>query len=202
MANVSRPLIALLVGTVAFFALWLVVLKPGSSSTTGQPQGLGQYQSAINKAHQAAATSNAASAAEGGTLAATPPTTLTAPSRTAPRIPVVRPVEIHVAANTPAGIARALDTGKVVALLFYNPAATDDQAVKQELAAVPTFHGRVLKQAVPVTQLARYAVVSEQVPVQVSPTLVLINKARDASTIVGFADRFEITQRIAAALSS
>jgi hypothetical protein len=38
------------------------------------------------------------------------------------------------------------------------------------------------------------------VPVQVSPTLVLIDKARQASTIVGFADRFEIAQRVADAL--
>ena len=56
----SRSLIALLIGTVAFFALWVVALKPGSSKTGSGSQGLGQYQSAINKAHQAVATSNAA----------------------------------------------------------------------------------------------------------------------------------------------
>ena len=72
MDNVSRPLIALLVGSVAFLALWLVALKPSSSSTTGNSGGLGQYQSAINKAHQAAATSNnAAGKAEGSTAATT-----------------------------------------------------------------------------------------------------------------------------------
>jgi hypothetical protein len=30
MDSVSRPLIALLLGTVAFFALWLVALKPST----------------------------------------------------------------------------------------------------------------------------------------------------------------------------
>ena len=73
-------------------------------------------------------------------------------------------------------------------------------AAKTELAAVPTHSGKVLKMAVPVSRLSQYGVVTNQVPVQVSPTLVLIDKARQASTIVGFADRFELTQRVTAAL--
>jgi hypothetical protein len=98
-------------------------------------------------------------------------------------------------------VAHALQTGKVLALLFYNPAATDDRAVKQELAAVPTHSGKVVKIAVPVNRLAQYGVITNQVQVQVSPTLVLIDKSRQASTIVGFADRFEIAQRVADALT-
>lgn len=200
MDNVSRPLIALLVGSVAFLALWLVALKPSSSSTTGNSGGLGQYQSAINKAHQAAATSNAASAAEGGTVATTPSKGAAARPQTASRTPVSHPVKVSVTPNTPAAVAHALATHKVIALLFYNPAATDDNAVKQELATVPSHAGKVIKMSVQVSQLAKYSLVTNQVPVQVSPTLVLIDKARQASTIVGFADRFEIAQRVADAL--
>jgi hypothetical protein len=199
MDNVSRPLIALLVGSVAFLALWLVALKPSSSSTTGNSGGLGQYQSAINKAHQAAATSNAASAAQGGTVATTS-TGDAARSQAAPRTPVAHPVKVHVTPNTPGAVAHALAAHRVVALLFYNPAATDDRAVKQELATVPTHAGEVVKMSVQVSRLANYSLVTNQVPVQVSPTLVLIDKARQASTIVGFADRFEIAQRVADAL--
>jgi hypothetical protein len=199
MDNVSRPLIALLVGSVAFLALWLVALKPSSSSTTGNSGGLGQYQSAINKAHQAAATSDAASAAEGGTVATTS-TGAAARPQTAPRTPISHPVKVHVTPNTPAAVAHALAARKVVALLFYNPAATDDKAVKQELATVPNHAGKVVKMSVQVNRLAKYSLVTNQVPVQVSPTLVLINKAGQASTIVGFADRFEIAQRVADAL--
>jgi hypothetical protein len=97
-------------------------------------------------------------------------------------------------------VARALAVGKVLALLFYNPAATDDRAVRQELAAVPAHAGRVLKLALPLSQLASYSTVTQQVPVTVSPTLVLVDHQRQASTIVGFADRFEIAQRVADAL--
>jgi Cu/Zn superoxide dismutase len=201
MDNVSRPLIALLVGTVAFFALWLVALKPSSSSTTGKPEGLGQYQSAVNKAHQAAATANAASAAEGGTVATTTTSTgVAARPQTASRTPVSHSAKVHVNANTPGAVTSALEKKKVLALLFYNPAATDDRAIKQELASVPTHAGKVVKMSVPVSRLAQYSLVTNQVPVQVSPTLVLIDKSRQASTIVGFADRFEIAQRVADAL--
>ena len=41
------------------------------------------------------------------------------------------------AASRLSAVQRAMHAHKVVALLFYNPAAADDRAVKQELAAVP-----------------------------------------------------------------
>jgi hypothetical protein len=202
MDNVSRPLIGVLIAAVAALALGYVMLSPSSSSKTGQPRGLGQYQSAINKAHQAATTANAASAAEGGTVATTSTTSATSRSVTAPRSATKRVAQhVQVDANTPQGIAHALQKRKVVALLFYNPAATDDKAVKQELASVSTHSGKVVKLAVPIGQLARYSLVTNQVPIQVSPTLVLIDRSRDATTIVGFSDRFEIAQRVDDALS-
>ena len=71
MAHVSRPLIALLLATVVFFALWLVALKPGGSSphSSGSGQALGRYQADINAAHQAVQTANAAGgSASGGGL--------------------------------------------------------------------------------------------------------------------------------------
>ena len=46
-------MIAFLVATLAGFGLWYVELKPSSSTSGGGSQGVGAYQSAINKAHQA-----------------------------------------------------------------------------------------------------------------------------------------------------
>ncbi|HEY5317711.1 MAG TPA: hypothetical protein VIJ20_07005, partial [Solirubrobacteraceae bacterium] len=68
MTHVSRPLLGLLVATVLFFTLWLVALKPSSSTTKGG-SGLGQYQSAINAAKGSAASQNHAAAAGGNTVA-------------------------------------------------------------------------------------------------------------------------------------
>jgi hypothetical protein len=48
---------------------------------------------------------------------------------------------------------------------------------------------------------AGYPVVTNQVTIQGSPTLVIIDSSRQAFTLVGFADRFEIAHRIEDALS-
>ncbi len=73
MAHVSRPLVALLGATLAFFALWTVALKHSGSSGGGGSQGLSGLASAVAKAHHAVAASQAASAAEPG--AGAPPAT-------------------------------------------------------------------------------------------------------------------------------
>jgi hypothetical protein len=215
--HVSRPLVGLLVGTVLFFALWLVALKPGSPTSPGGSQGLGQYQSAIDKAHAAVNLANATSAAQGGAGASPQPGTTAKPGTSSPgKTPTaVKPAAVVVKPATPTPVRpapvtstsrlqmvqQALRSGKVLALLFYNGAAADDRAVKSELAAVPK-HGRsVVTLAIPISELARYTVVTNQVEIGISPTLVIIDRRHQAVTITGFADRFEIAQRIADALA-
>lgn len=236
MTQVSRPLIGLLVATVAAFAVWTVALKPSSSSnsSSGSSTGLGAYQSAIAKAHQAVATSNATSVAHGGTIAtATSPATATATTPAAGTAPAAISATASPAASAHAtkattaaavsaaarvrqaalarqaarAVARNVNTveqalrqNKVLALLFFNPLAADDRAVKAELAAVSTHGTKVVKLAVPITELSHFTAVTNQVPVNGSPTLVLIDRARQATTIVGFASLFEIQQRVADAL--
>jgi hypothetical protein len=213
MDNVSRPLIALLVGSVAFFALWMTALKP-SSKSGGSPSSA--YQSAIARAHQAVGVSAASSVAHGGTVVTTPSATATATpvtttgavtSKPATRAQVNPKAAAHASASTATQqridtVSRALLSKRVVALLFYNPAATDDRAVKHELAAVPSRGRKVVKVAVPISELTRYPVVTTQVQVNESPTLVLIDGHGQAMTITGFADRFEISQRVLDALTA
>jgi hypothetical protein len=218
MDHVSRPLIALLVGTVAFFALWIFALKPTSSNNASPASG-GSLQSAVTKAHQAVALSNAVSAAHGGNVGIasqpTPRPTSAPAKRVTGAAPHARAITTHTppqphvvtgrvpsTANRLDAVARALAGSKVLALLFYNPSAADDRAVRQELAAVPLHSGRVVELAVPINELSRYPVVTAQVPVDLSPTLVVIGRNRLATTIVGFADRFEISQRVTDALSA
>jgi hypothetical protein len=211
MAHAPRGLIALLVGTVVFFALWIMVLKPSPSTKSNSPQSLGALQTDVNKAHQAVATSNATGPADAGTTASTPATTAPAaatprPSSTATTTPQT-PSSAHPATPTVSALGRlnfvnnALRAHKVVALLFYNPAGADDRAVKAELATIKS-RGKVVTLAVPLTELTRYPVVTNQVPVTESPTLVLINRSQQATTIIGFADRFEIAQRVVDALAA
>ena len=224
-------MIGLLAATLVFFALWYVELKPSASSSGGSPSGLGQYQSAINKAHQAVATSNAANAKLGAPVATTaapksPTATKTTPAATtAKAVPATAPHTKTLAKAAPAAktgakaapatkpaaapsaaaqvklIANAVAAHDAVAVLFYNPAAADDQAMKRELGAVPTHHGQVVKLAVPVSELTQFQGITAQVPVVTAPTLVLIDPTRQATVITGYASQLEINQRVADALA-
>ena len=220
MRSLPKPLIGLLLGTVAFFAVWMVALKPSSSSSGGSPSGVGQYQSAINKAHQAVTTSNQANARLGAPTATTPATTAkvsttpaakAAPATSAKTSPAAKAAAHKSPANasTTASAASEVQTvqnavraGKVVAVLFYNGAAADDRAMKSELASIPTHKGEVVRLAVPVSQLTQFSMITTQIPVDSSPTLVVIDRARQATTLFGFADGVEIAQRIDDALAS
>ena len=238
MASLPRPLIGLLVATLAAFGLWYVELKPSSSSSGGSSQGLGAYQSAINKAHQAVKISGAANARLGaptstGPAPASPTTTNAATAKAssatatsakaAPAVKSAAPANPATHAKTvarakaapakPAAktlstaqqvslIKNAIDTHKVVAVLFYNTAASDDQAMAHELAAVPTHGGKVVKLAVPVSELTSFGIITQQVPVVTAPTLVLIDATRQATTITGYADPLEISQRVDDALTA
>lgn len=218
MGTLPKPLIGLLLGTVAFFAIWMVALKPHSSSSGGSQGGVGQYQPAINKAHQAVTTSNQANAKLGAPTATTSATTTPATktqATTASAKPVTKPVAKAAPATKPTvqsesaaaktaaqTVGTAIKAGKVVAILFYNDAAADDRAVKSELAAIPTHGGKVVKVAVPVSQLIQFSSLAQTVDVNTAPELVLIDRTRQASTLVGYADSVEIAQRINDALAT
>ncbi len=89
----------------------------------------------------------------------------------------------------------------MLALLVYNPAAADDRAVNGEMKSIPT-HGEGRQAERPRQQLASFSGLLNEVPVNFSPTLVLIDRDRQAEEITGFADSFEIAQRVNAALRS
>lgn len=260
MTHVSRPLVALLVGTVAFFALWIVALKPGSSSS-GTPSGqggVGRYQSAINAAKNSVKAQNQQSANAGGipgtatttpsanasapsanasaqsATSSTPATKTTAASTSTPAKPAtharvkrhaVAAHEHHATATAkrhaiaapkatiPAPavhvpgarhrfnvVTTALREHKVIAILFYNPAGADDQAVRHELASIPTYKGSVVKLTVPISELSRYTAITTQVMVSTTPTLVLIDRHHQASLVTGYATGFEIGTLVASAL--
>jgi hypothetical protein len=215
MASLPKPLIGLLLGTIAFFAIWMVALKPSSSSSGGSQGGVGQYQSAVNQAHQAVTTSNQANAKLGAPTAtvtaskpATPAKTAVKPVATTPVRPLAKPVAKHVPAAKPApasganALTAAIRAHKVVAVLFYNPAAADDRNLKSELATVPTHGGQIFKLAVPVSQLIDYTMITREVPIDAAPTLVIIDGKLRATTITGWASAGEISQRVDDALAA
>jgi hypothetical protein len=208
MTSVSKPLLGVLLATVALFAGVMVFFK-GHNSAGSTPTSVAQ--SAVSQAKQAVKTSDAANARIGAPVSTTPaaaPSHAAKASHPASTTHAVKPAG-HVAAVKPAAGAKsavtrvdaALAQHKVVGLLFYNPSASDDLAVKAELAAAATRAG-VVKVAVPVTDVAQFTMLTDSVPVSSSPTLVMIDRSGSASTINGFADRFEIAQRLNALASA
>ena len=250
MASLPRPLIGLLVATLAAFGLWYVELKPSSSASSGGSQGgLGQYQSAINRAHQAVKISGAANAKLGAPTATgpapnspTPAKTATAtataakPGATTATVTAAKPAAKTAAATKPdtstkpatstktvaktktvattkaakalttaqqvSLVTSAIESHKVVAVLFYNTAAADDKAMAHELGTVSTHGGKVVRLAVSLSELTSFSIITQQIPVVTAPTLVLIDADRQATTLTGYADTMEISQRIDDALAA
>jgi hypothetical protein len=196
MANLPRPLIGLLVATIAFFAVWTVALRPSSSGgpvssssspapAAGQPKAAapGHADADSTASHAAGATQASASAAKAK--------------------PAAKPAVKHTVSpqQRQSTIENGLNHHKVLAVLFFNPAAADDQAVKHELHEIPARGGKVVKLAVPLSELTRYPVITNQVQVTESPTLVLIDGQRKADLLTGYLDQLELSQRVSDALA-
>ena len=99
-------------------------------------------------------------------------------------------------------VLAAINAHKVVGVLFYNPSAPDDTAVQQQLARVGTDHGQVATFAVPISQLTNFGALTAKVPVNQTPTLIIIDRQGEARSLVGFLDQREISQRIADGLAN
>ena len=147
------------------------------------------------------------------TTTATTPTTTTATSTKTKGKKAVKhaaqptrakphPAPAQTTAQRVATIARALNAHKVLAVLFYNPRASDDQAVRHELETMPLHNRRLVTLSVPIADLSHYSIITTSVPVTVAPTIVIINRHDQASTIVGYTSTFEIEQRITDALAA
>lgn len=191
------------------------VAGSGSTQTTAAKP----VTAAVKPGATAAVKPAAATTAKPAATAAVKPATAAKPPTTAKRATTAKPAT-HAATATKPGarapaaartraatptqrlkvVDRALADHRVLALLFYNPAASDDQAVKRELQTVPSRGGRVVKLAIPLAEVANYPVVTTQVLIQSSPTLVIIDSARQAFTLVGFSSAFEIAHRVGDAL--
>ena len=218
-----------LAAVLVFAAVWFVALRPSSGSTSSStptptpvaakpapgPNAPGEagLRRAIGKAHGAAAASdrnaqtlrNRSNGVDGPNAAPVAPARGAAAGAAAvkPRAGA-RPI---VGAGpglrgVPGRVQRALARHQVVALLFYNRAGSDDRAVQAAFARLREPRSRVLVATAPIAQLSRFGVVTHVVSVFASPTVVIFDRTGQPTTLVGFADRTEIQQRIDDALAA
>jgi len=183
-------MIGLLVATIAFFAVWTVALKPSSSSdpasSSSSPAPAASQPKAAAPAHADASHASASASASA-----------------AKAHPAAKPAVKHTVSpqQRQTVIENGLNHHKVLAILFFNPAAADDRAVKHELDEIPARGGKVVKLAVPLSELTRYPVITNQVQVTESPTLVLIDGQRKADLLTGYLDQLELSQRVSDAVA-
>jgi hypothetical protein len=229
MDQVSRPVQVLLAITVVFALVWFVALRPKGTSdadtasaptpaaqdapaapgTEGLSNAVEQARGAASEANgdaqraqQTAPEATGAAGAAGGTARAAPaPSTGDAQAKQpAPNGGADRP-RAHKAAGPASAARAALRDHKALAIAFVDPFTADARAVEQELRHVSRFGGRAFLSSVPLADLVDYGFITRGVEVTVAPTVVIVAPNRTATTIVGFADRGEIEQRVADALT-
>jgi hypothetical protein len=179
--------------TLLLLAVWFVALRPKPSST----------EDAAAPAPAPAQTTPAPAAPSGGAAVAAEPTRAAdRPARAAAgRGGDVSTRPIHTRGPV-ASVRAALKLHKAIAIAFVDSATADSQAVERELLHVSRFGGRAFTIAAPLANLSDYGFITKSVEVTVAPTVVIVDPRHRASTIVGFADRGEIEQRLADALAA
>ncbi len=225
MSQVSRPVQILLAVTALFAVVWFVALRPkpdvasesavAPAQTTPAAPGTEGLSNAVDKAHDAVTTANGdAERAAQSDAQATPPATAAQPQTSAGKSASGTAgagehsartggasAKRHAAAHGRVQVARtALRQHKALAIAFVDPHTADARAVGQELRHVSHFGGRAVTLVAPLAQLSDYGFITRQVEVTVAPTVVIVDPRHRATTIVGFADRGEIEQRLADAL--
>jgi hypothetical protein len=212
MSQISPPMRILLVGSVLFLAAWLTVLKPGGgndatpaatspatpavqdpNASTSTPLG-----SAVQSANGASSAQTAANAAHGDETQAAAGTTA-APAGQA--VAAGAPSADVSSLGLPKKVAKAVADQKILVMLFWNPKAADDRAVKREMRNVGSRHKRtVAVHTANVNNIARYAALVPKASVQQSPSVVVVGHDRQATVLSGYSDQMAIEQVVSDAL--
>ena len=96
-----------------------------------------------------------------------------------------------------ATVEAELKQGKIVAVLFWNSKAPVDQAVQRELQAVGrTLGGKLAVHDARAGQVGSFGSITRDVQVLQTPTILIVNKHGQATSLTGLTDGFAIEQAI------
>jgi hypothetical protein len=218
-SQISPPVRIVAVVAIAFLAVYMVALRPKSSTptppaaaptpagnvNTGKPavtqfgKAVQQAQGAVKatneqmqgEAQSAGAPAESSATAKTGSSSATGSTASSAASAATPAVDVK---------GLPRPVAKAVEHHKALALLFWNGRSADDHAVRSAFRHIETFHGAVYTQVAPLDSIARYSRITRGADVQQSPTVVVVDRKLKATTLVGYVDSDSINQAVVDAL--
>ena len=209
MSQISPPIRIVLVAAVALVGAWMLFLRPKTDSVTPTPNapatapGVKGLTNDIAKAKGASKTSDAANAkiqaATGGSTTGSTTGTGSA-SKSTTSTGQAAAGSTAATAGLPVRVQKALDAKKVLVLFFYNPKSADDRAVRAAVKHVDRWDGEVVIQSADVSTVARYAKIARGADVEQSPTVVVVDKNRQAEKLVGYQDTRSIDQAVVDAI--
>ena len=94
-------------------------------------------------------------------------------------------------------VERELGRGKLVAILLWNPAGAVDQRVKDELGVVArAYKGKLAIHSALAKQVGAFGSFTRAIQVYSTPTILIVNRHGQASTVAGLTDAFSLKQAI------
>jgi hypothetical protein len=205
--QVSRPLLIALLATVVMAAGWMAFMRPAAVESTTE-----EVTAPAQVATQAAEAAKATDAASAATEAATAEPSAT-PAQTQTQAPAAKAQKAAAPADTgkkaqpkaekpdaQAKVLAAMDSGKVVVLLFWDKAGADDRAARDAAKDVDRRDGKVVVHVVDVRDVGRYDSVTQGVTVAQTPTTMVISPDGTARTIAGLSEPTEVDQLVREAL--
>ena len=210
-SQVSVPVRVMLVLAVMFMAAWMTVLKPKAEvipPAEPAPQSapgaaVDAAQGAVDAVDQRNTAAGASVGVGPGSTPATGSAPATTPSQgTQPAPAAAEAVEAAEEGGLPLKVLRGIADRKVIVLLFWNPKAADDQAVRRELKGIGAHanKGKVLVHVAPLEKVSNFQQITRGANVDQSPTVVVVDGNRQVETLVGFNDRATIHQAVRDAL--
>jgi hypothetical protein len=213
-SQISPPVRILLIGAVVFLAVWFTLLRPKpaevpplTTSTTTTPVTTSTPQTGLGKAVDAAKAAAGKAVATSTPAAAAPATTTKPDPKT--ETPVAAAIPAAALAKLPKDVAGALESRHVLVLAVladdakpWRPLADDERYVRNELRKVNRYDGGVLVKQVPAGKLSSYGSLVNDLDVNQTPSIVVIDRDLKGRVLTGYVDRIAINQAIADARRS
>jgi hypothetical protein len=138
-----------------------------------------------------------------GTTSAAPSTAKSVTKATHAKTP--KPASAKANSSAPANqkaVEAQLAAGKIALILFWDPRGADDNAVHRAVQALNRSHLKIAVNYAGASQVATFGTITRGIQVYGTPTLLIINKKGQTTTLTGLQDGFAIEQAISEARKS
>jgi hypothetical protein len=218
-SQISPPIRIFLAVAALFLVAWMTVLKPKAevaptpapittgNVATGKPAVSApgklaeRAKNTVEKANRTHATTLGDDKASAGTTPATGSSSATqsGSAANAKAAPAMASGDLK---GLPAPVVKAIAKQQIMVIGFFRDGSADDHAVKQAIAHVDRWHGRVFVKAAPIGRIGAWGRIARGVDVEQSPTVVIVARDLKATALVGYVDARTIDQAVVDAMRS